>query len=159
MSALPLDFPPLLGAAEEIAREAHDAWEAAIRAVGGTRFLIEETLATRATLGVEAEADAHAHLLADLTRPAARDFWARWLAGRVGLVCGTTAPRWEHESSHADWGGARWVLSSNCYDEDVGDHEAFSSEAPESWCAVPGISSILDPNAALVAALLATEPR
>lgn len=35
-----------------------------------------------------------ANLLADLTRPASRDFWARWLAERVGFTVGATAPVW-----------------------------------------------------------------
>lgn len=98
---------------------------------------------------------ASADVALDLTIPANRDRAARWLAERVGLTVGATAPRWERESSHADWGDARWVLSSDHYAEDVGDHEAFSSEAPESWRAVPGISAVTDPASALALAILA----
>lgn len=74
------DHPVVRAMAEEAAREAHSAWEGAIRAMGGTKFLIEETLATRAMLGVDAETDAHAALLTDFTRPATRDAWVRWLS-------------------------------------------------------------------------------
>lgn len=39
--------------------------------------------------------DAHLTLLCDLTRPAARDWWARWLAERRKQRIGVTAPKWE----------------------------------------------------------------
>ena len=43
--------------------------------------------------------DACLALLCDLTRPASMDWWARWLAGRVGLTVGATAPRWRYTDS------------------------------------------------------------
>lgn len=75
---IPATHPVVRAMAEEAAREAHSAWEGAIRAMGGTKFLIEETLATRAMLGVDAETDAHAALLTDFDRRATRDAWVRW---------------------------------------------------------------------------------
>lgn len=78
-------LPALRKRAEEEAREAKDAWVAAIRAAGGTRFLVEETIATRDMLGVEQEATAHLTLLADLSRPASRDAVVRLVAAKARI--------------------------------------------------------------------------
>lgn len=160
-------LPGVREAASKMAREAHDAWEAAIRASGGTRFLIEQTIATRAWYGVEEETTAHLTLLCDLTRPASRDWWARYLAQRLGLTVGATAP---------DFG--RYTCGEHCCDGDNGrmvpcsrpiwslmaaDETQLMMFAdcpdPGEWDGgdrrhVPGISALTDPAEALAAACI-----
>lgn len=119
MTTLPLDFPPLREGAEEMAREYH----AARCAVGGPlcpgpwEMLFPSEQANRTA--------AFARLLADLTRPASRDWWVRWLARHHGEKVATTAPAWiyvaavasrEHRTidgeyiDHDDGRPAMWLL-------------------------------------------------
>lgn len=84
---LPVDWVPLREAAEAAARELYGALPVGSpqnayrveksgwigREYTQTMPWDEQTAEWRARL-----TDAHAHLLADLTRPASRDFWARW---------------------------------------------------------------------------------
>ena len=52
-----------------------------------------------------------ARLLADLSRPASRDFWARWLAERLGLDVGWTAPTFAFAPANHTWyTQAAWEL-------------------------------------------------
>jgi hypothetical protein len=49
-----------------------------------------------------------AHLLLDLSRPEVADHVARWVAGRVGLAVGATAPGWRRAGVRP----RRWWLDS-----------------------------------------------
>lgn len=141
-AALPADFPGLLEAAEAAAMEAYSAvW-------GGEDWPI---------LGSRARGQwiaGHARLLADLTRPASRDFWARWLAERVGLTVGSTAPNWHRHLCHGS--APVWSLAAD------GRSVVFAALRP-LWLR-PGrlhvaceIDALTDPAVALRSALLAVK--
>ena len=155
------NLPALLKLAEEEARAHHAAWEDAVRLAGGTRFLIEETIATRAMLGDEEETAAHLALLADLTRPASRDAVARLVAAKwwPNAPPPTTAPHlyWTseaHDSTDYDgapngdgWPEGWWLDSGD------GNLHFFSWE---DWCPDPdahtmivGLKGVTDPAEAL----------
>lgn len=87
----------------------------------------------------ERQIEAHSLLLADLTRPASRDTWTRWLAEKVGLAVDATAPRWSRHVCTD--GSAYWFLEGAGFRT----HEFRD----------PAIAKIVDPAAALCAALLA----
>jgi hypothetical protein len=123
---LPLDFPPLVAMAEDATRGVLVVW---------TSGAIHPALWEQHRL-----TDAHALLLADLSRPASRDAWARWLAERVGLVCGATAPLWRREQTD----DLVWVWVLDAWD----DENVFRDSA------FPGISALTDPSEALRAAVL-----
>jgi hypothetical protein len=100
-------------------------------------------------------------LALDMDDPAGMDRAARWLAERVGLVCGATAPEWRREQSHdgdgeithywalcvrASWARGSWVCF---HDENQDDDGAVK------WVLVPGISTLTNPAAALALAVMA----
>ncbi len=101
----------------------------------------------------------------DLSDPAGMDRGARYLAERVGLTCGATAPAW-----------GRYVCGEHCADGDTGRMERCSRhiwslmgadgldpvefaecgiEAPDDREIAPGISTLTNPAAALALAVLA----
>lgn len=133
-TTLPMDWPPLR--------------EAAV--VEGTEML--NALFAHADRFSITSADliaVHTHLLADLTRPASRDFWARWLAAKVGLECGATAPRWRFNEAMVLWA----LRGKDIHGGDV----CFASTGfglMDRDHVVPGISAITNPAAALRLALL-----
>ena len=162
LTTLPMDWKPLVEAAEAYARE---AWAANVRRFeengwstvelhGGDEYAME---------GLRVFSLAQADLLADLTRPASRDFWARWLAERVGLTVGATAPVWVPIKGMDP--STIWSLSVRSgIDMDASpsvkvDQRGFVEPGafPDSPIAtvVPGISTLTDPAAALRVALLA----
>lgn len=157
MTTLPHDWSPLREAAEVVAREAYAAnvrrfkehgWSTA-ELHGGDEYAME---------GLRLFSLAQADLLADLTRPASRDFWARWLAERVGMTVGATAPTWVLD-------GREWrliVSHGKCgdYYESTTDRRFGSNDSgPYARpIVVLGIADITDPAAALCAALLAVVP-
>lgn len=128
---LPADFPPLLVAAEEMAREAHDLF-------GLLTWGVEDGWSE---LGDDAQAtlvQVHAHLLANL--PRSRSFWREWLGKRVGLDVsgGIVFTRMHPRGAKSwDWQVEDWNGSSRV---------------------VLPTSRISDPNAALLLALLSVEP-
>lgn len=80
MTLLPLDFPPLRAEAKRLAREAHDATVAAIKAKASGQFK-QDLLDALPPKWVDV--DAQARLLAN---PALRDsqaWMAEWLAGQL----------------------------------------------------------------------------
>ena len=101
----------------------------------------------------------HAALLRDLSRPQARDAWARWLAEMPRAT--VVAPDWTRCMDSR--GIAAWVLYAPMHSHgQEGRTRHFASEA--AWAegrtirgliVVPGISAIIDPAAALLAAVLA----
>ena len=131
-TTIPADFPPLVQAAEEAAREQWDA-HVDVCSYGLARWAQADR-----TMRADRVA-ANMRLLADLSRPASRDYWARYLAQRVRLAVGATAPRWIR-------GGTDWCLRADL------DEHWFSSFA--DMHIVPGISEIPDPAAALKLCLL-----
>ena len=136
MTALPLDFPPLRAAAEEMAREHY----AATLVVGdlGTPGISEESATDNAArlpaALIQSQVRVHARLLADPTRPASRDFWGRWLARHHGLTVGATAPGW---MLLRKTGVPTWCLGGI-----------------SGWRWFDGIDPLLDPAAALALACL-----
>lgn len=139
---LPADFPPLLAMAERDAREFFAAgWPT-------LTWGLE-------TPGMErvrrAHVATHAALLRDLSRPQARDAWARWLAEALGFP-GTeaTAPAWT-------------LFDEDCCWLFATDHEnmvfaATKDTAQGFGCdgkVVLTLAGVTDPAAALLAAVLA----
>ena len=161
LATLPLDFPPLVAMAEGMARELYAADDRVyvLRGMPPLPTSIREPLPQ--------EINRCAVLLADLSRPASRDAWARWLAERVGLTVGNTAPVWQYEypspsprdadgAPHREDHPALWALTGLDFEwayfaSDDEDAEWF----PERWHNVPGISALTDPSEALRAAILA----
>ena len=95
--------------------------------------------------------EAHATLLADLTRPASRDFWARWLAEKVGMnaangamVCPAAVP-------------GRFVLVCGTSASEWHIFDAVYGGFPGGTCA-PGLAGLTDGATLLRAALLAVVP-
>jgi len=86
----------------------------------------------------------------DLTDPTGMDTAARWLAEKVGLKVGATAPGWAKGGDGLGWG----LRASG------GDSRWFGS-VPHEHCPdthdrlVPGISALTDPAEALALACLA----
>lgn len=150
-TTLPMDWKPLREAAEANAREAHDAVVRYFGARGEPCPTWDEVIPE----GRAARIAGHAALLADLTRPASRDFWARWLAEKVGLTVGATAPGWYR---HAAAGRTHWQIGDFPMSQNVWvvDHAAEWNMGAR--IVVPGISTLTDPAAALRAALLAVVP-
>jgi hypothetical protein len=145
-------LPGVREAAEEISRERFEAWmsykHGAFQAEGMWDNL---------------DLDEHEELicielrlLCDLSRPASRDWWVRWLAEKVGLTVGATAPEW---ASHDDPNGRWWRIRG------AGGEVVFFVSGPHPaepttnhgarWVYIPGISTLTDPRAALAAACLA----
>lgn len=164
LTMLPMDWKPLREAAEASAREVYaiedEEWHR-LRMEGGRTRDIRMAFDMLPRLERESRIAAHALLLADLTRPASRDFWARWLAERVGLPEGATAPRWYRDRMSIGW---VWVLE---YSAHLNTHRIVFGESADGWRAdiavqylrvVPGISALTNPAAALRAALLAVVP-
>ena len=84
---LPADWKPLAELSTALAEELHTAIIAAsVTLNGGASF----KLGPLPPIAVAAQAA----LLADLNRSASRDVWARWLAEKVRLTVGATAPEW-----------------------------------------------------------------
>lgn len=146
MSALlPLDFPPLVAMAEREAEALYDALPA-------PDVPREKPWAPWAEVYRpmrERSVAAHARLLADLSRPASRDAWARWLAERVGLVCGATAPSWRLEG---DEDGPCWTLDPGGMDDWINFADTPGAVGIRR---VPSINRLTDPAEALRAAVLA----
>lgn len=161
MTTLPHDWPPLRDAAEAMARELYCADDVvyALRGMPPLPSHIREPLPQ--------ETNRCAILLADLTRPASRDFWARWLAERVGMTVGATAPTWVSIKGMDP--STIWSLSVRSgIDMDASptakvDQRGFVEPGafPDSPIAtvVPTISTLTDPAAALCAALLSVVPK
>ena len=102
----------------------------------------------------------HLALLRDLSRPASMDAAARRLARRVGLEVGATAPDWT-EGPRGVSGRALWQLTFGRVTVFFGDSVTYEERRGMGNRAVgaPGITTITDPAAAMVAALAATEPK
>lgn len=153
-TTLPADLPGLREESERLARETYTA----LTAGDPTAFQSWDALASQ-TLWIKG----HARLLRDLSRPASRDYWARWLAERVGLTVGATAPRWRRLEVEVDdfTPNARtitlWELS--CEAGEMSASVCFGEEARSGeyhrTIAVPGISIVTDPAEALRLAVLA----
>lgn len=168
------DHPDIRALAEERARAARAAWEAAIRRRGGPSFLNDETIATR-EIGRNEEIEAHLDLLTDLTRPDSFDALVRVLAKRVGLVCGVTALGWMYDPPsptprdrdgapyREDW-PCRWLLYVDGDEITFVDTDPDVASGvgedwyPERWRVAPGAGTT-DPAAALLACLEHTEPK
>lgn len=93
-------------------------------------------------------------LLADLSKPGPRDFWARWLAEKVGLEVGATAPDWEWQQYGEPPYEVWWSLTGSDKIRRFCSEPIFGADD----IVVPGIADITDPAAALRAALLAVVP-
>lgn len=103
-------------------------------------------------------------ILCDLTRPASVDWWARWLAERVGMTVGATAPGWRMLVLDVDLNPLAEVpKTATVWEIQWGDHYSvlFGDETIEHregggyhQIAVPGISALTDPRAALRLACL-----
>jgi len=104
-------------------------------------------------------------LLCDLTRPASMDFWARWLAERVGLTVGATAPVWHYcgpsvstRDSDGAPDGEDWPTCWMLFGEDASAYFCEPQDDAwlpnDEWRAVPGIIALTDPRGALRAAVL-----
>lgn len=88
-------LPGVKEAAEEMAREAHNLFARLTWSIeDGWGELDDDARTTLIRV--------HLTLLCDLTRPASRDWWARWLAERVGAKVGATAPEWVKSRRHRD---------------------------------------------------------
>lgn len=159
---LPPAFPPLRLLAEQAAREAwnaeradsvmfsHDHWRWPEDPPDEPR---DETARDRLLAAIRCiRTRAHARLLADLTRPASRDAWARWLAERVGLRVGASAPEWFHVEGSS--GRVWWSLGCRARFHDC---ELGADHSQLAVVHVPGVSDCRDPSAALALALLAVE--
>lgn len=159
LTMLPMDWKPLREPAKAMAIEHHNAFS--LRTWGdpdGWDMLEEDAADTLVRVQMD--------FLADLTRPTSRDFWARWLAERVGLTVGATAPVWVPIKGMDP--STIWSLSVRSgIDVDASpsakvDQRGFVEPGafPSSPIAtvVPGISTLTDPVAALRAALLAVVP-
>lgn len=141
-TALPADFAPLREAATREANALFLAWGRNIDAYCADyrKQLI----------------DVFAGCMADLSRPASRDHWARWLAERVGLTVGATAPGWTPDDDGGRW-AKRWLL-------DTGDGgwvmfaDPATGHVEGRWIKVPGISDSTDPAEALRLACLSVVP-
>jgi hypothetical protein len=148
MTPLPLGFSPLRAEAERLASEMCRTLgrRATVQWWGEPCVCEEHDLRDVLTV-------LHAHHLADLTRPESRDFWARWLAGRLGLTCGPTAPRWRRLPG----GGWRLRVSPEWIDlRDPGAQDDPGEIVAEAhYACVGGIDGITDPVEALLAAVLA----
>ena len=144
-TTIPADFPPLLQAAEEAARETYDA---GFDAPPRPNFYNSG--------GRDHHTRAHARLLADLTRPASRDYWARYLAQRVGLAVGATAPTWTRGPVGSS-GRALWQLTAEgvtVFFAEAVSPEEHRGMGNRAWAA-PGITTEADPATALLLVLLA----
>lgn len=165
MTPLPLDFPPLLVLAERAARERYEVWSRVVSALTQSPTLAWVLLSKSAC---DFDIKIEATMLADLTRGESRDVWARWLAEKVGVKPQPTAPNWySFDEAGGSWPSdpskpRAWALSTVApgpYNEALSDSWAFH-DFPE-WkdgkrrMRVPGISSVMDPAAALVLAILA----
>ena len=139
---LPADFAPLRVEATRLTCDILNAWP-------GGAHLAPDVAVRRGMI------DAHAALLADLSRPESRDFWARWLAERVGLdasggVTWTPGPR--GVSGRALWqltAGGVTVFFADHVDEE--DRRGMGNRA----MGAPGISTEQDRAAALALAVTA----
>ena len=150
LTTLPMDWKPLQDAAR---KDALELFNAAPWGVWGGPMKARRI-------------EAHTAFLADLTRPASRDFWARWLAERVGLTVGATAPVWVPIKGMDP--STIWSLSVRSgIDMDASpsvkvDQRGFVERGafPDSPIATvaPGISALTNPAAALRVALLAVVP-
>lgn len=144
-TTLPADLPGLREEAERLAREFHAAYWRDIDVVPPKFAGKYRRQAT----------DAHVALLRDLTRPASRDWAVRYLAERVGLVVGATAPRWTRDEDGA------WTLSTGRASLVFCPEFCGSGMLPPTWDGVryvsmpAGMVAITDPAAALAAAVLA----
>lgn len=86
--------------------------------------------------------------LANLSLPASRDAWVRWLAGQKGMTVGAMAPSWFHSRiGTVDGEVYGWVLQCTS-----GARWSFIDRH------IPGLSAVTDPALALHMALLAVEP-
>lgn len=161
-----MDLPALREGAEEMARQlcgalADDEWERRTRNEPRPR-----------PPSWQRDPDvpnvrAFARILSDLTRPASRDFWARWLARHHGLTVGATAPVWQRIKGMDP--STVWSLSVRSdIDMDASptvkvDQRGFVEPGafPDSPIAnvVSGISALTDPAAALRLAILAAAGR
>lgn len=152
---LPMDWKPLREAAEGAAREAHNLFALLTRGVAdGWSELYDDAQDTLVRV--------HALLLADLNRPASRDWAARLLAEKVGLTVGATAPAWTYTAANgrdsvAVWmlacGGRHWALC------DYPPHIERVLGPPTAYGDMISVRNLpTDPAAALRAALLAVVP-
>ena len=94
--------------------------------------------------------DAHLALLLDFDRPASRDWWARWLAAKVGIAVGATAPAWICDDDDGRR-SPRWILDGggDWNDRIFFDPQASHNTGGDRWLAVSGISSAASPAASL----------
>ncbi len=173
MTTLPHDWPPLKEAGEAMARDVYaieDGEWHRLRMENGRTRDIRMAFDALPRFERDSRIAAHVALLADLNRPTSRDFWARWLAERVGLEAGATAPTWVSIKGMDP--STIWSLSVRSgIDMDASptakvDQRGFVDLGafPDSPIAtvVPTISTIstlTDPAAALCAALLSVVPQ
>jgi hypothetical protein len=94
----------------------------------------------------------------DLTDPTGMDHAARWLAGKVGLTVGATAPGWFRLTEPQPvW----WLDCITGTDADNAQRAAFhdsdkvNARVPFPLARVPGISALTNPAEALALACLA----
>lgn len=94
--------------------------------------------------------DGAAHRLCDLSRKSSTDWWARWLAERLGLTVGATAPEWVRVYvGRPDM--LAWRLGPQSRTSPL-----FTSTSPDSppvFQIVPGISALTNPAEALALAI------
>lgn len=146
-TTLPMDWPPLREAAKAEAQRLELEMYGGAPGVG-VGALLKVALRGR---------------LANLSLPASRDHWVRWLAEQVGLTVGATAPGWTYtaENAHgsvATWqlscGGRRWALCD--YPSDI-ERALGAPRVYEGMISVRNLPT--DPAAALRAALLCLRPQ
>ena len=150
-----LAHPIVLAAAEEMAREWSDIRttdDLACEAAMGARYYLFDQLDVSER---KEHTEKMARLLCDLSRPASRDWWARWLAEKVGMMEGATAPGRRH---YDDDKWPMWALvdpnGGLCAFYDMagrfplGHYEVTTK-------AVPGISALTNPAEALALAVMA----
>lgn len=106
----------------------------------------------------QANVAAYTRLLCDLSRPASVDWWSRWLAERVGLTVGATAPRWGRcdragSESYRSAVGFWCLCGSMLTEHQWHDFDDFTPSKHRTR--IPGISTLTDPRHALVVACLA----
>lgn len=138
-------LPGVREAAEEMACEAYEAMRAAGDMLPPWGWRQQ---------GVDQDRWARVHLtlLCDLTRPASRDWWARWLAERVFLKLEATAPRWERCRDANDRRQYEWALSADDF-SDVVFGRQFTGIGGVAYSV--DVNDITDPAEALAAACLA----
>ena len=147
-TALPAGINPILDAAIEA--------EARRLQVEFRVGFLAEDIGTHRVFAVVIEA-----LLRNLSRPASRDWCARWLAAHHGLECRATAPGWRRSEPTKRGMPGCWALGLG--DQTVYFHDPHyltdTATTVRQRIRIPGISALTDPAEALCAACLAAVGR